>query len=350
MSHREVICRAPVHEDRGDRSRLSATISMPDEDQEIWFEGPAAHLADRTAPDAFALAVLLPAMRVADHLVIEAPISPALRANLEHLQDVESMWWPDRLRRVTIDAATLEPPPTRGSGTAAFFSGGVDSSYIVLTERERIDALILIHGFDIALDDTELRLAASRHIGEAAADLGLELVEVVSNLRDFSTAYAYWLDDYHGLALACVGHALGATFGHAFIASAILRDRPGPHGLHPVLIPMFGSDRIDFSVPDEGVPRLDKIAVVSRSEIALRHLRVCWQTPGAYNCGTVRSALGPRSGSSWRAPRDRSTGSPPSTRMSPSRPSPVSPSPVECTTWLKPTTSEQWPSEPTPTS
>lgn len=296
MRRREVISHAPVIDDRNARGRISAIVAMPDGEEEVWFEGPADHLADRTAADAFAQAALFPAMRAADHLVFEAPISPAMRANLEHLQDVLTMWWPDRLKRVTIDADELDPPPDRGSQTAAFFSGGVDSFYTALTQRDRIDALILVHGFDIALEDAPLRQAASRHLRDAAGDMGLDLVEVATNLRDFSTPYAHWLEDFHGAALASVGHALGGTFGHALIAAAILRERPGPHGLHPVIVPMLGSDRIDFEVPDEGVPRLDKITHISTHDVALRHLRVCWETPGAYNCGTCSKCIGTKVG------------------------------------------------------
>ena len=76
-----------------------------------------------------------------------ATVSPALLlGNLERLQEIFHVWNP-ALRRVPV-VATAGPPPPPRPGSAAFFSGGVDSLYTFLRNEAEITHLVQLHGFE----------------------------------------------------------------------------------------------------------------------------------------------------------------------------------------------------------
>lgn len=258
-------------------------------------------------PDAGFAAALPMAMGLASSLEAPDGVSPRLLESAGSIQRLLAAW--DRgLQPVEVrsgagpsssgneassggDAAAREAD-AKPRGTAAFFTGGVDSFYTVLTRREQIDALVYIHGFDLPLEEERKGELVSASLRDVAGELGLPLIEVETDLRAASDRACSWELVYTGAALASVGHLLASRFGRILIpATHSFRDLH-PIGTHPLLDPLYSSERVRFEHVDS-VTRVEKLAYLAESELAMSSLRVCFQ-PGvddALNCGSCPKCM-----------------------------------------------------------
>ncbi len=212
----------------------------------------------------------------------DATALPASRA----AQRVLAEWWPD-FAEVEVEADWTEP--TRpADGVGLFFSGGVDSFYSALQHADEVTHLIFVSGFDIGLHKDDLTRRTLEVIREVAADMGKELLEARTNIRKLSNQYCDWGKQYHGAALAGIAHMFSPVIGKAIIPASFADDHAW--GSHHRLDPLWSS-RVTI-VHDETVRRIDKLARIAESDLALKHLRVCYSASNAeYNCGRCEKCL-----------------------------------------------------------
>ncbi len=270
-------------------------LRVGEETREAAFASRDAALAEN--PDAAFVAALPVAMGLASSLTVPAGVSPRLLENAETIQDMLTGWHP-HLRRVEVDA---EPGPgvTAGEprGTAAFFTCGVDSFYTVLKRRDEIDAVVYAHGLDLPRDDPKRDLVSAAVQG-AAGELGLPAIELETDVRLFSDPVCDWERIYTSAALATVGHLLADSFERILIPATHSYRDLHPTGSHPLLDPLYSSDRLRIEHVD-AVTRVAKLEYLVDSELAMRSLRVCFH-PGVdgLNCGScakcVRTMVGLR--------------------------------------------------------
>jgi hypothetical protein len=268
----EIVCSRPVIMPiRPDRVRISATVTIAGVARQLWFEVPERSVPEATMSDAFALASLLPALRVADRLVVEGPISPLLRRNLEELQGLFTAWFP-AFHRVEIDAPTPSTPPSPGPTTW--------------------DSLIYVDGLDMVAPTPEFRARVLARIETAASELGHPLARVTTNVRPFSEPYSDWLTHFHAMPMACVAHAMGGRVALALVPADRTYNDLFPWAAHPLVSHLCASDRTRLEPVGWTIPRVDRGASISQSAAAMRHLRVCWENPGeACNCGQCNKCL-----------------------------------------------------------
>lgn len=259
-------------------------------------------------------ALLLPAMRVGEPLTIDGDVSPRLLRSADRIQDVLVTW--DRFlrprpddrwyARVTIEAnaraADVDPGSfaPSGRGVACLFTGGVDSFHAVIAHRQRIDALVYVHGFDVEIDDHALRSEVTTRLRAAAADLDLPLVELESDLRHHGDRCWVGWPDYHGAAFGAVAHALADRFERLLVPATHTYAHLEGLGSHPMLDPLWSSERVEIEHVGAAATRVDKIRVLDEVPAARRHLRVCWENrDGRYNCGRCEKCI--RTGVAIRA-------------------------------------------------
>jgi len=272
-----------------DHVQLAATVRDETAAHEIWFRtapGPVGALADPFVP-----AVLFPAMRTASSMCVDAPVSAAILRSAQRVQQVKAVWDPS-LRIVPIEAEHAVTPAreTRGA-VGAFFSGGVDSFYTLKKHRGLITHLIFVHGFDIPLQRQGLYEDVVVELRRVARGLGLEILEVQTNVRSFGGQYVSW-DDYHGAAMAAVAHFLSSRFAKIFIPSSFAYAFLFPYGSHPGLDPLWGSESIELVHDGCEAGRFEKIEALAAWDVAVRNLRVCWQlVEGKRNCCLCRKCL-----------------------------------------------------------
>ena len=313
-----VITARPV---TGDGRTLAATVEVDDAVHDLWWEvtypptlqrSPASPTSPTSptsaAGDVLVAATLLPAALGGHELRIEAPVSAQLVRGAATVSEVFAIW--ARRRQLETDAepgyrrTRVQAAGTRVSGggsgrVAAMFSAGVDSFHTVLRHRHRLDALVYVVGFDVRLGSPPLEGALAR-VRAAAAQLGLPLIEVRTNLRDVLDAYVPW-DDLHGAALATVGLLLGDEFAEVLVPATHTYDDLYPLGSHPVVETLWSNGDVVLSNDGGGFDRADKLAAIATMAAARANVRVCFQfVDGALNCGRcekcVRTLVGARIG------------------------------------------------------
>ena len=230
-------------------------------------------------------------MKAGADIVIDEPLDSTFAENLTTIQDIYATWYDDA-ERIAVRGPTVAPPPAPNPKyTATFFSGGVDSFYTLLKHKEEIDALVYVHGFDVKLSDSKLRAQVSDMLHRVGEAFGKEVIEVETNLRDFSDFHVDW-GQYHGAGLATVALSLQDRVDHIHIASSLPYNNLKPWGSSPVLDPLWSTGKLEIIHDGCEADRLAKCEVVSQSETALSHLRVCWENRNnAYNCGRCEKCL-----------------------------------------------------------
>jgi hypothetical protein len=270
--------------------RLSALVRFGAERFELWFAGPATAI-DLRGADPMVVALVPLALRLGLPLVSEAPVSERLLGNLVKAQAILTTWYSD-FKRVPIEAPVSKQQFQRAAGTAVFFSGGLDSLFTTYRHLDDIDTLVLVHGFDFALENAALRSAVSRRMHEAAAAIGKPLVEVATNSRTLSDRYVSWPYHQVGPALASVGLAMEGTISRVYIAASGTYAHLEPNGSHPLLDPLWSSERVEFVYDGAEASRNEKVAYLKAQPGSLRHLRVCWENPdSSFNCGRCEKCI-----------------------------------------------------------
>jgi len=255
----------------------------------VYFAGP--DIDQRVDDDFLVPLALLPCMARGLDLALPFVRSARLLSGLPRLQQTFASWFPG-FRPATVTIATGPPTaPTRVRPlrTVALFSGGVDSFYTVLTESSRIDALLFVSGFDLALGRPEEpdRDYVVDTLRAAAGRLGLPLLHIRTNVRAFSDRWLLWGDHYVGSGLATVALMLSGVFDELLIPATHSNRDHFPYGTHPQTDPLWSTERMRLRVHGLQTSRPAKVAEISRSTVALDTLRVCWENwGGAYNCGT----------------------------------------------------------------
>lgn len=258
----------------------------------MWFRLPAGlRPSDEAMSDALFPICLLLAMSTDGVLVLDRPVSSRLLDNADTIQDILLSWHGHKLSRARIEvAARASDAPDRAPGVVACFTGGVDSFYTLVNNSERITHLVYVHGFDIPLGRADLYAAVAPHLRDVAAEAGVELVEMSSNLKSFFP-HLSWATMTHGPALASIGMLLTGRCGTLLIPASHTYSQLYRWGSHPLLDSRFSTDMVRIEHDGAHASRVDKTVTLARSPVAQRHLRVCWQNTGSYNCGVCGKCL-----------------------------------------------------------
>jgi len=226
-------------------------------------------------------------------LELPGSISPRLSNALPRIQTILRSWVPDsseiQVHTGPPRAATRVP----GHSVACFFSGGVDSFYTLLKHHSEIDRIVLVHGFDLRLEDAPMRAKVSKALRQVAKELGVHLIEVETNVRSLADRYFPWRF-YHGAMLASVALLLAPQIRRFYVPASDSYATLVPWGSHPLLDPLWSTEQMELIHDGLEANRLEKIESIALSNIAMRYLRVCFpwtEEGGAYNCGRCEKCV-----------------------------------------------------------
>ncbi|HEV8004184.1 MAG TPA: hypothetical protein VGP63_30245 [Planctomycetaceae bacterium] len=269
-----------------DSLRLSFPVTHGETQTSVWFKVRNAEAAP-SGNAALAIA-LVPAMRAARSLVLAESLSPRLFTSQAAIQELFQDW-DNRFNVVRITAPLVEPQQASTGGTGLFFSGGVDSFFSLLRHREEITHLIFLRGFNVkqkqVVDDAVLPA-----IRAAAARMNKTLVEVSTNIREFSDGIVDWALDYHGAALAAVAQLLAPTLNKVYVASTHSERDTFRWGSHLFLDPLYSTETLSLIHDGANATRVEKVAAIANDRLVQQTLRVC-NKAGASNCGRCEKCL-----------------------------------------------------------
>ena len=269
---------------------LSADFVVGRKAKTVWFRTDEDRICDTADP--FIPAALIPAMRRNWQLVVEGEASATLLEGTQRIQETMSGWYPEYHQIPVQVDSTAHSEATGDRPAATFFSGGVDSFYTLQQHRDEISHLIFVHGIDIPLGHKNERLRASDSVRQLAASLGLQLVEVETNLRQFGQTHVSWPNAYCGAALAAVALLLSPRFSRIFVPATVSAAQLEPMGSHPDLDPNWSNETMQLVHDGLHATRFDKVREIGAWQLVHSHLRVCYQrNTTALNCGRCRKCL-----------------------------------------------------------
>ena len=282
---------------------VASSANVPTAPFDVYFEYPVS-CREFVAPtaDAFAAAMLVPAMKAGERLEIVPPISPRLHFNLPRIRDVFHTWHKD-YHRIEIDARPAEQKPAVTSRQAAtFFSGGVDSFFTLYKQRTRamlpvpLTHVIFMRGIETELERIKGIEESEAFVKRVAEETGVQCIFGSTNIR---THFPLRLDKYClGTALAATAFSLSRGFSHICIPSSFNYKGLKPHGTTPLVDEMFSTEALEIVHDGSETSRSDKVAAILgwKRTLVLNHLRVCnYNFGGTTNCGEctkcVRTAI-----------------------------------------------------------
>lgn len=282
------------------RSCLVREISTDGQitETDLWFVYPAnlPMLKDDNC-DSYLLATLLLAMQSNADIIVHGSVSKELLANLTELQYIWNRWSPESYSLVDITVDDIRENETRVDGAVFAFSGGVDAQFTAYrhatgkagysTQQQR--AAILVHGFDIPIDDIEGISGAAKKAAKTLESIGVDLLVVKTNLKSLKMDWEH----SHGLAVAAVLSGLSMYAGTGMLGSGEpYESLETPWGSHPMTDPLFSSGSFRMIHDGAGFSRSEKVKVLAEWDEGIKNLRVCWEGESKdSNCGKCEKCV-----------------------------------------------------------
>jgi hypothetical protein len=252
----------------------------------LWYRVPDKYKVSRNG-EPFLAAALIPAMLKGESIDLHPsmPVSEDLLANLGRLQEVYHKW--NRNLKIIKINASLTEPETLNDGMAAYFSGGVDSSYTRLKLEDIISHVLYISGFDFPCEDSifEKMIERNKLISDK---FGKEFVEIETNFYQFGYTYDLSRNLTQGSCLGSV--ALLLSFNSVYIPSSYSYDQLFPLGSHPITDPHWSNGSYDIIHDGCEATRTEKIKKLLADDTILNNLSVCLKD-SMRNCGQCQKCI-----------------------------------------------------------
>jgi hypothetical protein len=268
-----------------DSISISAIIEMPGgKRQNLWYRLPAVYRdAVTISCDPFVLGIIFRVMKNPVDLYVHGQVSPMLLRNLVEFMDAWKAWRPTKYNRVEISVnAESKQPSLRTDLTIMGFSGGCDSTFTAWRHRSghagrqqaNLVAGVLVHGFDIPLEEPDVFARAAEKARLTLSSIGMELIPIATNFRAMG---GNW-EDAHGAGLASCLMLLQERYSAGLIACGYkYSDLPiPPYGTNPITDWMMSSDSFRIITDGAAYTKIEKIKLISEWPEALKYLRVCW--------------------------------------------------------------------------
>lgn len=272
---------------------VTAALSGIEPSGNLRFRFPARYAPTPEAmADSMLPVGLMLAMSKGTELELNAPVSAKLLRNSETVQDIYQSWFPKKMQRITIRAAERNYRPLQKADlTLSTFTGGVDAFFTLDKHFDSITSLLYVYGFDMPLRDKELRAQMSRHLNDAAEHAGKTLIEGASNLRRFLNPHLSWSKMSHGATLSSFATLLTSHHHRFYFPASYSYADHYPWGSHPLVDPLWSTENLTIIHDGAEASRVQKTRRIAHNVSAQKHLRICFQRRGEYNCGQCSKCI-----------------------------------------------------------
>ncbi len=266
----------------------AVTIEFPDgKKQRLWYSLPMKYQAAIPSHcNAFVVATLFLAMNYPAELVVHGEVDRTLLQNLMEFQTAWVAWCPRyQIIEITADREidSLDTTLSINNHQAIMtFSGGVDScftlgrhtKFTVGRQVQNLTAGVMVHGFDIALDQPEVFARAFARSKVILDSVGVELIPLVTNFRELKQDW----ENAHGAAIVSCLMCLEKLYPLGLVASGpSYKSLVFPQGSNPLTDRYLSSSSFQVIHDGAGYSRLEKIKEISNWQEVRDHLRVCWE-------------------------------------------------------------------------
>lgn len=255
----------------------------------LWFSSPDAVL--RASPEAFANALLMPALVNNRRLVVENAVCSRWASQMPTAVELLHHWWnvpriPPQLR------ARDDGTAAREGRTGLCFSGGVDSFFTLLRHHPRVDTLIYVYDYDIPIRGHRRQPHFEPWLRKLADEGDFQAIVIRTNLKTHPLMSAVDWFAAHGACLAATGHLLSDRIGTLVMSSSYDFSSPHPSGTHWKLDPLWSSARLECTHFGATHKRTKKLLEIAREPLPRKYLRVCWENQDdRQNCGACEKCL-----------------------------------------------------------
>lgn len=266
---------------------------------ELWFQFPLSITPpESTDCDSYLLAMVMDAMREGRKLVVKGTVSQALLSNLTEFQGAWHKWLPNLYNQVDmeVDVARTGEEPLQGAVCA--FSGGVDGTFTVWRHSQKrvgyrsqdIKLCILVHGFDIPLEEIKAFENAYLRANATLADVNLQALPVRTNFKEISRSN--WEHAFAAALVAALSNCKQIV-GTGLVGSSEPYDHLViPWGSTPITDHLLSSG--PFKIMHDGAThsRTEKVSEIVEWQKGTENLRVCWEGDlKDRNCGICEKCL-----------------------------------------------------------
>ncbi len=245
---------------------------------------------------AFAVWHFLPmAMTRGEDIFVEGPVDAEVLVNARRMVRTWELWCPDTFKHIEIGAReTIRSTPQPDKLT--FFSGGMDSTYMLLEKGHQSDTqtILTVQGMDYKLDRSTQFDALLDMTQPLLDKLNYRRIILRTNAPTIARGFQAW-----GMSLAGHGFLLSGLFGRAEFAADFNMEQDmaiSPWGLNHVTGAYFKGTGFAMRARNEDVSRTLKAARIGADPLALTTTSFCKiKDVRPRNCGTcskcVRSKL-----------------------------------------------------------
>lgn len=267
------------------RLTLSGILEGPGQERrELWYRLPEQYESFiSTSADFLVAGCIYPVMQAGQDVRVHGQVAPSL---LHNLVEFQLAWasWQSGLSAVDISADREAESGDKGDkrGALVAFSGGVDSCFSAFRHARawetrfpsRVAAGLMVHGFDIPLEEPEAFDSSFVRSTRMLASLGLESIPMATNYR---ALVADWTHSY-GAAIASCLMLLAGAYGEGMIGQGLAYEhfRHLNEGSNPLTDALLSSAAFTIVPDGGGYLRADKIRAMSTWTEFLGNLRVCW--------------------------------------------------------------------------
>ncbi len=259
----------------GRTSRVSSQVFGQVSDQILWFESDDVELAPY--PEAFASALLVPALESGLALTFDQPLPSTWLSNCRQLLRVYHEWWGYEEHLPVSPSG--DPQRFPGSlKTALCFTGGVDSFHTLLRSGHEIDFLVNAQGFvDTPLEDFPRLIAIENSIREVARKTGTTPIFIRTNFLELPMVAKTSWERAHGGGLIALGHLLSSVVARLLISSSYTFETARPWGSHWMTDPLGSSASLQVIHVGAELKRNEKLWAIAGEPLVREHLHVCWE-------------------------------------------------------------------------
>ncbi len=243
----------------------------------------------------FAVWLMLPlAMRRGEALHIRGDVDAKVLDNARQLARIWTMWIPSKYKSISITAegcATRQSE--RGDAAMLLFSGGVDSTFALLSrvKADHITHALTLHGLDYDFDDAAPFAALLRKTAPLLGSLGVERTIIRTDagrkIRDLGLT--------HGFILASCLFVFSRHLAKGMIAADLTPEQDMmvfPWGTNHVTNQYFSGAAFRMETVSLQASRIEKLDQIARDPVALRSISFCGdKRMRPANCGRCPKCL-----------------------------------------------------------